>query len=69
MHQDAFGNTDVTTELVSSALAEERVEAARALFRRTLSSWVSDLLLLRQAGLLETRWTSHAPGDEIRNAA
>ena len=36
---------------------------AQALFRRTLSNWVGDLLVLRQTGMLEMTW--HAAGDEL----
>ena len=39
------------------------VEAAQALFRRTLSNWVGDLLVLRQSGMLKMTW--HTAGDEL----
>lgn len=42
---------------------QDPVEAAQALFRRTLSNWVGDLLVLRQSGMLKMTW--HTAGDEL----
>ncbi len=45
------------------------VEEAQALFRRTLSNWVGDLLVLRQSGLLEMTWSESSSDPEYRIAA
>ena len=42
------------------------IEQARAMFRRTLAGWASDLLCLRRAGLIRPAWRGPA---ESRPAA
>ena len=48
---------------------QESIEAAQALFRRTLSNWVGDLLVLRQSGQLEMTWQDSGQEPEYRSAA
>ncbi len=48
---------------------KDPVEAAQALFRRTLSNWVGDLLVLRQAGMLEMTWHGSGEAFDYRAAA
>jgi len=48
---------------------QESIEAAQAIFRRTLSNWVGDLLVLRQSGLLEMTWQDSGLEPEYRAAA
>jgi len=48
---------------------QESMEAAQAIFRRTLSNWVGDLLVLRQSGLLEMTWQDSGLEPEYRAAA
>lgn len=48
---------------------QESIEAAQALFRRTLSNWVGDLLVLRQSGQLEMTWRDSGLEPEYRAAA
>ena len=48
---------------------QESIEAAQALFRRTLSNWVGDLLVLRQSGQLEMTWKDSGLESEYRSAA
>lgn len=47
---------------LSAKTAEESVRVAQAAFRKALSAWASDLLVLRREGLLLTRWAE--PRDE-----
>ena len=68
MHHAAGDNQHVTVEELTSSFAQEQVEAAQDLFRRTLSNWVGDLLVLRQADLLETSWPTEG-GYAYRRAA
>ena len=51
------------------ALADEAMREARRIFHRTLASWASDLLLLRQRGLLTTAWPHARDDEEIRSSA
>ena len=61
--QDVPGNSTNISGHGSLHNVQDPVEAAQALFRRTLSNWVGDLLVLRQTGMLEMTW--HAAGDEL----
>lgn len=57
MHQEScWWNTCEAECSVETPQALERVEDARALFRRTLANWVSDLLVLRREHRLQTTW-------------
>jgi hypothetical protein len=49
--------------------AEEAFREARRIFHRTLASWASDLLLLRQRGLLTTAWPHDQTDKTARRSA
>lgn len=61
--QDVPGNSINSSGHDPLNNVHDPVEAARALFRRTLSNWVGDLLVLRQSGMLQMTW--HTAGDEL----
>ena len=54
--QDVPGNNAYISGNGPVNNVQEPVEAAQALFRRTLSNWVGDLLVLRQSGMLQMTW-------------
>ncbi len=62
------GPTVPMTDSSVSQEARRAVDNARWLFRRTLAHWVSDLLVLRQAGRTHPRWTK-ASGQTWTEAA
>ena len=43
--------------VTSDLQAAQALRDAQELFRRTLASWASDMLMLRRRGLLEATWT------------
>ena len=55
-HEPCWWNTCEADWSVDTPKALERGEDARALFRRTLANWVSDLLELRRDRQLQARW-------------
>ena len=62
MHDASGTSTNVSGHEIANNV-QDPVEAAQELFRRTLSNWVGDLLVLRQAGMLEMTW--HGSGDDV----
>ena len=54
--QDVPGNNAYISGNGPVNNVQEPVEAAQALFRRTLSNWVGDLLVLRQSGMMQMTW-------------
>ena len=61
MHDASGTSTNISGHGIANNV-QDPVEAAQALFRRTLCNWVGDLLVLRQAGTLQMTW--HSFGDE-----
>ena len=56
MHQEPWWNTSEAQWSIDTQMASERVADARAIFRRVLANWVSDLLVLRSEGQLQASW-------------
>ncbi len=56
MHQEPWWNTNEAQWSINTQQAEERVDDARAIYRRVLANWVSDLLVLRREGQLQATW-------------
>ena len=67
--QYASDDSTCKSPISSGNNVKNPVEEAQALFRRTLSSWVGDLLVLRQSGLLEMTLAETDSDPEYRIAA
>lgn len=58
------------SDLRPTALEAERiVQQARLMFARTLATWASDVLLLREAGRQCPCWPGASPRDDLNLAA
>jgi hypothetical protein len=57
-----------TTDLPSAAACDRYVTDARQIFHRTLASWASDVLVLRQQGLHEPAWTARQSPHDMPHA-
>lgn len=50
---------------VEASFADQRIRSVQAMYRRALSAWASDLLMLRRDGLMLTRWVETRSDPEL----